>query len=103
MAETVRQEIEAALRAGLAPEALTVVDESHLHAGHAGAKERGGGHYRVTAVAACFGGMPLVARHRKVYALMGDRMRAEVHALALDLRARGSNETSRAVLGPGEV
>ena len=57
--------------------------------GGAGAKERGGGHYRVTAVAACFGGMPLVARHRKVYALMGDRMRAEVHALALDLRAPG--------------
>ncbi len=89
MAEQVRQEIEGVLRAGLDPESLSVVDESHLHAGHAGARERGGGHYRVTAVAACFTGLSLVARHRKVYALMGDRMQREVHALALELRAPG--------------
>jgi len=85
MAETVRAEIEAVLRAGLDPVSLTVVDDSHLHAGHAGARERGGGHYRVAAVAACFAGLSLVARHRKVYALLGDRMRSDIHALALEL------------------
>lgn len=76
------ERIEAALRAGLSPESLRIEDESHLHAGHAGAAG-GGGHYAVTVVAAAFEGMPPVARHRAVYALLGEEMRGAIHALAI--------------------
>lgn len=76
------ERIESLLRSGLDPVSLRIEDESHLHAGHAGARG-GGGHYRVTVVAAAFEGLALVARHRKVYALLADEMKGAVHALAL--------------------
>lgn len=85
---TTAERIEAALRAGLAPVELTITDESHLHAGHAGARG-GGGHYRVRVVAEAFRGEGLVARHRRVYALLADEMRGAVHALALTTLAPG--------------
>lgn len=70
----------------LAPEALDVEDESHAHAGHAGARD-GRGHFRVRIVAAAFAGLPLLARHRRVYAALGELMQTDIHALALDARA----------------
>ena len=79
------QETIAALRerlAVLAPTRLEIEDESHLHAGHAGARG-GGGHYRMTIVAAAFAGKSTVARHRLVYDAAGDLMRGPVHALAI--------------------
>lgn len=85
---TTAERIEAALRAGLSPVELTITDESHLHAGHAGARG-GGGHYRVRVVAEVFRGEGLVARHRRVYALLADEMRGAVHALALTTLAPG--------------
>lgn len=66
----------------LRPVGLDIVDESHLHAGHAGARS-GGGHYRVAIVADAFAGLNTVARHRLVYDAAGDLMRGSVHALAI--------------------
>ena len=67
----------------LAPLELSVKDESHLHAGHAGAAG-GASHFRVRIVAAAFGGLPPLARHRLVYAAAGDLIGAEIHALAIE-------------------
>lgn len=71
------------LALGLAPTRMEIEDEGHLHAGHAGAKAHGGGHYRVTLVSAAFEGMGPVARHRRVYALLADEMKTQIHALTL--------------------
>lgn len=70
------------LQRGLDPAQLVVEDESHLHAGHAGAAS-GGGHFRALIVSAAFRGRNQVARQRAVYALLGDAMRSSIHALAL--------------------
>ena len=59
------ERVEAALRAALQPTALEVLDDSHLHAGHAGAKE--GRHFTVRVTSHAFTGLSLVARHRLVY------------------------------------
>jgi BolA protein len=71
--------------AALAPSAIELIDDSHLHAGHAGARS-GGGHYRLTIVSAAFSGKNTVARHRLVYDTLGDLMRREIHALAIQAR-----------------
>lgn len=75
------QQIEAALREALAPEQLSVQDDSHLHAGHAGAKE--GRHFSVRIVSARFAGLPRVARHRLVYDALGRLIPQGIHALAI--------------------
>ena len=77
--ERIRRRLEEAL----APETLEIVDESHLHAGHPGARG-GAGHYRVRIVAAAFRDQPLRERHRMVYAALADLMPHEIHALAID-------------------
>jgi BolA protein len=77
-------EIEATLRAALAPESLAVVDDSHLHAGHAGARE--GRHFSVTITSARFEGLGRVARHRLVYDALHSLMPRGIHALAIDAR-----------------
>ena len=63
--------IRTALNDALSPESLEIVDESHLHAGHAGARD-GRGHFRVHIVAAGFEGMAPLKRHRTVYAALGE-------------------------------
>ncbi|HEX5804242.1 MAG TPA: BolA family protein [Azospira sp.] len=76
--------IEALLRERLAPLAPTrfeLADDSHLHAGHAGARE--GGHYRLLIVSAAFAGKNTVARHRLVFGLVGDLTRSRIHALGI--------------------
>lgn len=80
--------IRASLEQALTPEQLDIEDESHRHAGHAGARD-GRGHYRVRIVAAAFAGLPLIKRHQRVYAALGDLMQTDIHALALDTRAPG--------------
>jgi BolA protein len=77
-------EIEAALRAELAPEALEVADDSHLHAGHAGARE--GRHFSVVITSERFQGLGRVARHRLVYDALHELMPRGIHALAIDAR-----------------
>lgn len=66
----------------LAPTILDIADDSAKHAGHEGAKS-GGGHYRITIVAAQFAGKPTVARHRMIYNALGDMMHKEIHALGI--------------------
>jgi len=76
--EIIRQRLTEAL----APERMEVVDESHKHAGHVGARG-GGGHFVVIIVSAAFQGKGLLQRHRMVYDALGDAMRAEIHALSI--------------------
>lgn len=78
--------IEALLRQHFAPTALEVVDDSRLHAGHAGARPGGETHYTVRMVAAAFHGQTRIARSRAVHALLDAEFAAGLHALALTLR-----------------
>ncbi|MBV8500408.1 MAG: BolA family transcriptional regulator [Paucibacter sp.] len=84
-----RDEIESRLRAALEPETLEIQDDSHLHAGHAGARE--GAHFSVLIVSKRFTGLHRVARHRLVYHALAELMRSGIHALALDARAPGES------------
>jgi BolA family transcriptional regulator, general stress-responsive regulator len=77
--------IRRALAAALAPARLEIVDESHLHAGHAGARE-GKGHFRILVVAECFRGLAPIKRHRKVYAALAALLETDIHALGIDAR-----------------
>lgn len=61
---------------------LIIEDESHLHAGHAGAAS-GGGHFKLTIVAPEFEGMSKVARHRSVYAALNKHFPLAIHALTI--------------------
>ena len=83
--------IRRALEAALAPLSLEIEDESHRHAGHAGAAD-GRGHFRVDIVSAAFAGLSPIARHRAVYAAMGELMTTDIHALAI--RARTPDEAA---------
>ena len=74
------------LEAALAPLELAIEDDSHRHAGHAGA--RGGqGHFRVDIVSAAFAGKLPLARHRMVYAALDELMQADIHALSIRARS----------------
>lgn len=74
--------IRSRLLEALAPCEVEVRDDSHLHAGHVGARE-GGGHFSVRIVANHFQGLAPLARHRKVYAALGELMDGPIHALAI--------------------
>lgn len=65
----------------LEPQSLDIEDESHRHAGHAGARD--GGHYKITIVAAAFAGHNTVKRHRLIHEAVGDLMRGRIHALSI--------------------
>lgn len=80
--------IRAAIEAALHPISLVVEDESQLHAGHEGARD-GRGHFRVEVVSEAFKGMGPIARHRAVYAAVGDLMVTDVHALAIVAKTPG--------------
>ncbi len=84
-----QQQIEQALRASLGPdgpgEQLQVINESHLHAGHAGAGE--GSHWRVRICRAQMAGLRPVARHRLVYDALGPLIEQGIHALAIEASA----------------
>ncbi|MEO8057224.1 MAG: BolA family protein [Burkholderiales bacterium] len=80
-------DIEAELSAALQPLTLHVQDDSHLHAGHAGARE--GRHFSVRVVSARFNGLSRLARHRLVYDSLNLLMQRGIHALAIDARAPG--------------
>ena len=84
-----REAIAAALQAALQPTALQVQDDSHLHAGHAGARE--GRHFTVRLTSARFAGCSRVARHRLVYDALRLLMPAGIHALAIEARAPGES------------
>ena len=70
------------LTTALSPVLLDIIDDSHKHAGHAGARA-GGGHFIVKIVSATFAGQGLLQRHRLVYEALGDAMHKEIHALSI--------------------
>jgi BolA protein len=79
------RDIERALRATLAPTALAISDDSHLHAGHAGARE--GRHFSVRITSTRFAGLSRVARHRLVYDALHPLIPQGIHALAIQAHA----------------
>jgi BolA protein len=85
VAKRIREKLERAL----APQSLEVIDESHLHAGHAGSRQGGESHFRVKMVSESFAGKSLLERHRKVNEVLADELKPDgVHALAIEAHAR---------------
>ena len=82
MSEDRIQKIEEALRAAFSPTELRVKDQSHLHAGHAGARD-GMGHFDVMIVAEAFAGRNPLERHRMIYQALGSLMQTDIHALRI--------------------
>jgi BolA family transcriptional regulator, general stress-responsive regulator len=85
VAETLRRKLIEAL----APEHLTIVDESHRHAGHAGTRPEGETHFRVEIVAAAFAGKSRLEQQRLVHQALAEELASRVHALSLATRAPG--------------
>jgi BolA protein len=71
------------------PQSVKVVDESHLHAGHAGSREGGQTHYRVYIVSGAFKGKTRIERHRMINAALAQELAGSVHALAIHASAPG--------------
>jgi len=86
---SVRTSIQEKLTKAFEPESLTIVDESHLHAGHAGSRPGGESHFRVTLVSAAFAGKGRVERHRMVNQALEEELAGPVHALAVHPSAPG--------------
>ncbi len=82
--ERIRQALEAAFQ----PQHLDVADDSHRHAGHEGARD-GRGHFNVVIVSPAFAGKLPLARHRAVYAALGEMMITDIHALSITATAPG--------------
>ena len=82
--------IEARLIAAFSPSRLLVKDQSHLHAGHDGARD-GRGHFDVSIEADAFGDKRPLARHRLVYEALGSMMETDIHALRIKASAPGEN------------
>jgi len=80
---SVAETIQRKLTGRFAPSRLVIVDESHRHAGHAGARPEGETHFAVTIVASAFAGLNRVARQRLVYETLADELATRVHALSL--------------------
>ena len=83
---TVADRIRARLTEAFHPAALNVVDESHLHKGHAGHRPEGESHFRIKITAEAFAGKGRVAAHRLVYDALADEIAAGVHAIAIEAR-----------------
>ncbi|MCP2669508.1 BolA family transcriptional regulator [Maricaulaceae bacterium EIL42A08] len=88
MAE-VAAKMEAALTEALSPSALKITDDSHQHAGHAGAPDGGESHFTVEITAEAFAGKNRVARHRLVNAALSELLKTRIHALAIKAKAPG--------------
>ncbi|WP_411820507.1 BolA family protein [Hyphococcus formosus] len=80
---SVSEKIRNKLIHSLGPERVEVIDESHLHAGHAGAREGGESHFRVLIVSKQFEGASRVARQRMVNSILREELAGPVHALAM--------------------
>jgi BolA protein len=82
------EEIRSRLQQAFAPTSLEVIDEGHLHIGHAG---EGSGHFRVRIASAAFAGTSRVQQHRMVYDALAGLMGHGIHALAIEARVSGEN------------
>jgi BolA family transcriptional regulator, general stress-responsive regulator len=92
MTETRLERLTERLNAAFGPEHLDVVDDSHRHAGHAGAAD-GRGHFTVLLVSSRFEGLGTLKRHRLVYDAVGDMMATDIHALSIQALAPGEATT----------
>ena len=84
VADDIRQRLSA-----LSPSQVELLDESAKHAGHAGAAPGGNTHWKLTIVSAAFAGNSTLARHRMIYAALGELMQNPIHALSINARAPG--------------
>jgi BolA protein len=82
VAEAIRERL-----AALEPQAVDLVDESEMHRGHAGYREGGGTHWRLSIVSPRFSGKTTLARHRMIYQALGSLMQHPIHALAITARS----------------
>ncbi len=78
--ETMRDKL-----SSLDPVSVDIIDESHKHAGHAGARD-GGGHYLLKIITPKFAGMTTMARHRMIYSVLGEMMKRDIHALNIQAK-----------------
>jgi BolA family transcriptional regulator, general stress-responsive regulator len=76
--ERIRSELERSLH----PDSIELIDDSHRHAGHAGARD-GRGHFRVQIVSREFEGLRPLQRHQLVYRSLGELMQTDIHALSI--------------------
>ncbi len=90
----VAEGIERKIRAAFAPAHLDIVDQSHLHAGHVGARPEGETHFRLKIVSAAFDGTSRVARQRRVNAALAEELAEPVRALALKTRTRSEDRAA---------
>ena len=86
---SVRQDISRKLEAAFVPDRLEIEDQSHLHAGHAGARDGGESHFRVAIVARAFDGKSRVERQRLIHQCLAEELAGPVHALSIAARAPG--------------
>jgi BolA protein len=86
---SVKAKIEEKLTTAFRPDSLEIVDESHLHAGHAGHRPEGETHFRVSVVSKAFAGKSRVQRHRMVNSVLAEELAGPVHALAIHSSAPG--------------
>ncbi len=87
VAEAMRKKLEEAL----APTRLDIIDDSHRHAGHAGARAAGESHFNVTIQSAIFAGVGRVERQRLVYGALAEELAGQVHALSVKALAPGES------------
>jgi BolA protein len=83
MVETITEKLEAALN----PESLEVINESHMHAGHAGSPGTGESHFRVRITSAAFAGKSRLAMHQAVNQTLKEELKTSIHALAIEAKA----------------
>ncbi len=83
---TVKETIHSKLESSINPEMLEVIDESHKHAGHVGARPEGETHFHINMTASALNGKNRVARQRLVYKVLADELAGPVHALSLTLK-----------------
>jgi BolA family transcriptional regulator, general stress-responsive regulator len=87
--KTVEHTITNKLREAFTPESLDVIDESHLHEGHAGHRPGGETHFRIYIVSEAFEGKSRIERHRMINATLATELAGPVHALAIKAQAPG--------------
>lgn len=87
MPENTITRIEQCLQTAFSPTLLKLVDESHRHAGHAGAKD-GRGHYILTIISPAFADKSPIQRHRMIYDALGELMQTHIHALKIKAKAQ---------------
>ena len=86
------ERLQAMLATAFTDAEVDLVDESHLHAGHAGARS-GKGHFRLTITSEAFAGLPPLARHRKVFAALDALMATDIHALSIDAKTPAERQS----------